>query len=71
MSRQTIKSFVIAVIEQSKRGFGNMVNPLVCFCLPLETYHIHLSSITACGYMRLLEYNDFMLDKKTPFLQFQ
>jgi hypothetical protein len=38
---------------------GATENPLVCFCLPLETYHILLSSITASSYVHNLEYNDF------------
>jgi hypothetical protein len=34
----------VAEIEESMTG--NSLKPVLCFCLPLETYHIRLSSIT-------------------------
>lgn len=59
-----ISFFVKVAVEESKIGAPSA---LVCFRLPLETYHILISSITAGSYMRILEYNDFMLDKQTHF----
>jgi hypothetical protein len=34
----------LVVIEESKQG-QTSIEPLAYFCLPLETYHIHISSI--------------------------
>ena len=38
------------------------LRPLVCFCLPLETYHIHLSSITALQYYAYLIFTSTLLN---------
>ena len=50
---------VVVIVEESREG--KYLNPLVCFCLPKETYHRHLSSITTtttiairCTPMRLI-----------------
>ena len=51
----------LAVIEESntehtEHGVVSQLLSLACFCLPLETYNIHLSSITTAYYnVRIFE----------------
>jgi hypothetical protein len=54
-------SFLLMVIEESIKGEKDTFGML----LSSQTYDILLSSITASSYMRILEYNDLMLNEQT------
>ena len=50
-SQANSEALVTQAIEESTKGWHDLnnslaLNPLVCFCLPKETYHILLSFIT-------------------------
>jgi hypothetical protein len=55
---------LLADIRRCNRGIKQGVKTLVCFCLPLETYHTRLSSITRIIIdAELFEFSEKIIDR--------